>query len=292
MTVYLDLLVIINFAFNFILLTITGWMALKPYSHGRYGIAALVGTIFWFIYFISPKYISINWLCRVAGGLAMTLIAWRPVRLQGLISKSLLLVVAGQLVGGGIYSLLFLLESAPFGTPGGVPLAVVAAGVVLALLVAAWWAGRIQRTQALAAYVGQVSILWDGKEVSVTALLDSGNTLRHPVNSWPVVIVERDVAINLLGAEILNWLDHPITVPPRVIEARVALIPFTSLGARGLLAAVRPDRLVISRGQHRVTLTQVYMAPRQKMQPPLEYPALAFPIELRKDVAGQCEKLG
>ncbi|HCX78579.1 MAG TPA: hypothetical protein DG577_04120, partial [Firmicutes bacterium] len=119
-----------------------------------------------------------------------------------------------------------------------------------------------------ASYTGEVIISWGGKTVSIPALLDSGNTLRHPVNSWPVVILERKAAAGLLEEEVLNWLDQPLSLPPEAIANKVALIPYTSLGARGLLAAVRPDRLVISGAQGSRVLTQVYVAVRQKNQPP------------------------
>lgn len=292
MVVYLDLLALINFAFNFALLTISGWMGLQRFSLGRYGASSLAGTAFWFIFFFAPKYIFINWLCRIAGGLAMTYIAWRPAGLRALLSKCVLLVVAGQLVGGGIYSLAFILDSAPLGQSEGIPLAVAAAGGTLMLAAAAWWAGRIHRAKSLAAYTGEVSISWGGKTVSIPALLDSGNTLRHPVNSWPVVILERKAAAGLLEKEVLDWLDQPLALPPETIEAKVALIPYTSLGAKGLLAAVRPDRLVIHSPRGSQELTQVYVAVRQKKQPPLEYQALAFPADNRKEGGLDCENYG
>jgi stage II sporulation protein GA (sporulation sigma-E factor processing peptidase) len=292
MAVYLDLLALINFAFNFALLTVSGWMGLQRFSLGRYGASSLAGTAFWLIFFFAPKYIFINWLCRIAGGLAMTYIAWRPAGLRALLSKSVLLVVAGQLVGGGIYSLAFFLDSAPLGQSRGVPLAVAAAGGTLMLAVAAWWAGRIHRTKSLASYTGEVIISWGGKTVSIPALLDSGNTLRHPVNSWPVVILERKAAAGLLEEEVLNWLEQPLSLPPEAIANKVALIPYTSLGARGLLAAVRPDRLVISGAQGSRVLTQVYVAVRQKNQPPLEHQALAFPAGMRKEGGLEWENSG
>ena len=194
MAVYLDLLLLINFAFNFALLTISGWMGLQRFHLCRYGTASLAGTLFWLIFFCSPKYICINWLCRIAGGLAMTYLAWFPKDWRGFFSKSFILVVAGQLVGGGIYSLAFFLDSVPLGQSERMPFATVAAGATLMLAAAAWWAGQIHRTKSLASYTGEITVSWGNKRLSIPALLDSGNTLRHPVNSWPVVILERKAA--------------------------------------------------------------------------------------------------
>lgn len=292
MVVYLDLLALINLTFNFALLTITGWMGLQQFSFSRYGISALVGTGFWFIFFFAPKYILINWFCRIAGGLAMTYIAWPSARGRYLLSKGFLLLIAGQLVGGGIYSLAFFLDSPPLGRSGRIPLAVVAAGVTIALAVAAWWVGRIQRTKSLVTYMGEVSISWKNKTIPFTALLDSGNTLRHPVNSWPVVILELQAAATLLESEVLNWLDEPMSLPPEGIENLVALIPYSSLGKKGILAAVRPEKVVIRSPGGSKSLTQVYVAVRPKDQAPLEYQALAFPIDFHKEGGLNCEECG
>lgn len=292
MVVYLDLLALINFTFNFSLLAISGWLSLQRFRLGRYTVSALAGTGLWFIFFFLPKYILISWLFRIAGGLAMAYLAWRPAGVRGLFSRCLLLVVAGQLMGGGIYSLAFVWDSAPLGTPRGIPLWLIAAGGALMLGAAAWWARRLHRTKALTAYIGQVSISWGEKTISVPALLDSGNTLRHPLNSCPVVVLERKAAAKLLSRETIAWLDEPWAMPPPEIETRAALIPYTTVGAKGLLAALRPDGLTISGPTGSRALTQVYIALRQKKQPPLEFEALAFPIDNWKEDDHSCAKLG
>lgn len=222
----------------------------------------------------------------------MTRIAWPRARGRHLLTKGLLLLVAGQLVGGGIYSLVFLLDSTPLAPSGKIPLAVVAAGGIILLAVAAWWAGRMQRTKSLASYLGEISICWKNKTTTLSALLDSGNTLRHPVNSWPVVIVEGSAVAGLLGQDVLDWLEAPLRLPPAAIDNRIALIPYTSLGKKGILAAVKPDEVVIRGPEGSITLTQVYVAVRPKKQAPLEYQALAFPIGIKKEGGSNCEECG
>ena len=55
--VYLDLLLLVNFAFNFVLLVIAGWMGLCKFSLKRYGLAALAGAIICLIFFSFPIHI-------------------------------------------------------------------------------------------------------------------------------------------------------------------------------------------------------------------------------------------
>lgn len=211
----------------------------------------------------------------------MTYIAWKPGDLRGLITKTVMLVVSGQLLGGGIFSLAFALDSTSLTSPspGSISLAIVCGGGVLFLPLAAWWVGRMHSNKQLKCYVGTVSIWLSGRNITLPALLDSGNTLRHPVNSWPVVIIERQGARQLLSEETLAWLDNPLSTPPIGLETRIGLIPFKSVGGAGMLAAVRPDRLVISCELGHKVLTQVYVCVRQKSDRPLDQQALAFPVD-------------
>lgn len=277
MVVYLDLLFIINYVFNLFLLCISGWAGMQQNKAGRLFLAALAGNLFWLIFFFLPQYIFINWMCRILGGLAMAYIAWRPAGAKSLLSKTLLLVVSGQLVGGGIYSLAFALDSTPLGSSAPVSLSIVAGGGVVMVGIAAWWAGRIQKAKQLRSYLGQVKICIGTQTVTIPALLDSGNTLRGPVNNWPVVVIERDIARRLFDGQLVSWLDEPEAPPPEDWQTRIALIPYTTVGGSGLLAAVRPDSLVLYSEMGFATLRQVYVAVRQQNQPSLEFQALAFP---------------
>lgn len=283
MTVYLDLLLAINFVFNLALLTVSGWLGLQRFSASRYCLAAGAGTGFWLIFFFCPQYIFINWLCRILGGLAMAFLAWQPQGLRSLLSRTALLVVSGQLMGGGIYSLAFALGGTPLGSSDALPLAIVMAGAGMMLVLAAWWAGKVHTARQLKGYIGQATIHFQDKVLTVQALLDSGNSLRHPVNSWPVLVLERRPAQDLFPQDLLAWLDEPQHQPPLGLETRIALIPFKSVGGAGLLAAVRPDKVLLKGERGGAVLTQVYVAVRPKQQLPLQHQALAFPVQNWKE---------
>jgi stage II sporulation protein GA (sporulation sigma-E factor processing peptidase) len=278
LVVYLDLLLVLNFSFNFALLIIAGWMGLQQFRARRYIFAALVGTIIWLIFFLSNQYIFIDWLCRIAGGLAMVFIAWRPNTLRDLLSRAFMLVVAGQLMGGGIFSLAFALGGTTLGNQS-VSLTVVTSGGALMLAVAAVAIGRFHSTRQLKSYLGEVIISFQGTALPLSCLLDSGNTLRHPVNSWPVVIIERDAASLLFSSEIMGWIDQPLSLPPPDIATRVGLVSFNSVGGSGMLAVVRPDKVVLRCARGSRTLFQVYVAVRQMNTRSLEHEALAFPVD-------------
>lgn len=274
---YLDLLLVINWGINFIILLITGWIGALPFSLKRYGVASFTGTLVWLIVFFTPQYIFISWLCPLIGGVVLSLIAWPGEGWRRLLSKGALLIVAGQLTGGVIYSLAYFIDTVPLNGEG-FPFAVILGGSGAILPIALLLTGRMHRTKALRSYLGKVEISWSGKTLSVPALLDSGNTLSNPLNHWPVVILEQNAALGFLEGAVLSWLKEPENAPPVELETRTALIPYTSLGGKGLLGAIRPDNLVISSSEGCLTLTQVYLA-LHKGVPAREYKAIAFPIK-------------
>lgn len=89
-----------------------------------------------------------------------------------------------------------------------------------------------------------VVIFYQGKNKSVTALLDTGNRLTEPYSHQPVSLVEKRSCEELF----------------QTVES-VLYIPFSSVGRReGVLPAVRADRMEIESGEKRVTVERPFIA--------------------------------
>lgn len=111
----------------------------------------------------------------------------------------------------------------------------------------------------------QVSIA--GKVKDFTALHDTGNTLRNPVDGRPVLVMEQGAVLSLLPEKERQILeeDHP----PEETMARLyaagsglhfTLLPFRSVGAEsGLLLAVRCEYITVHR--RRIPKTLIALSP-------------------------------
>mgnify|MGYP003253662977 FL=1 len=82
-----------------------------------------------------------------------------------------------------------------------------------------------------------VTVSFCGKEASLSAKVDTGLTLREPFSGLPVIVAERAAVAALLPPDFGN----PATAPPEGLR----LVPYSSLGADGLLPAFRPERAVL-----------------------------------------------
>jgi len=98
-----------------------------------------------------------------------------------------------------------------------------------------------------------IQIVWDSHQISLNALLDTGNRLHDPLTKVPVVIVELSLIQNYLPEEVLAFveqmqkgdLSYNWDLPVAWME-RVRILPFNSIGQEhGILVGFRPDQLTV-----------------------------------------------
>jgi stage II sporulation protein GA (sporulation sigma-E factor processing peptidase) len=98
-----------------------------------------------------------------------------------------------------------------------------------------------------------IQIQWQGQNLKLNALLDTGNRLHDPLTKVPVIVVEFNHIKDLLPPEVLKMVDHlqrgelaDDLAIPLYWEERVRLLPFHSLGKEhGLMVGFRPDRVSV-----------------------------------------------
>lgn len=134
-----------------------------------------------------------------------------------------------------------------------------------------------------------VTVRWDGHEVKLTALLDTGNTLIDPLTRHPVVIVELDRLQSFLPPELIR-LTQGLTDGqfsgyqdvPEGWEKRFRLLPFHAVGqSGGMMVGFRPDVLEVYQKNQRATHRNVVVALHQsRLSPEGLYQGLIPPVVL------------
>lgn len=220
MTVYVDLVMLLNFLVDFFLLVCTNRLSGFPPGPGRCALAAAVGAVysgmclmpgFAFLGNGFWKLISFGILGMAAFGLTRT--ALRRTAVFGLLSMAL----------GGI-ALQF------------------ARGQVLPLMLCVgllWGLCRLGIGEGLGekTYL-PVTMTYGGKTIEVMALRDTGNLLRDPVTGEQVLVLSADAAQRLTGLteqEIASPLE---TLAKRPIPG-LRLVPYRAVGSGGMLLALR-----------------------------------------------------
>lgn len=229
MTVYLDLVVLLNFAVDLLLLLGTNRLCGYPAKFKRVAFAAALGGIY-------------GGVCILPGFGFLGNIAWRMVFL------CLMSVIAfgcnySALRRGIVFALLSMaLGGIALGFDGYGVIGILLGAVGIALMCAVGFHGKIGNHQ----YV-DLTLRYAGREMVITALRDTGNALRDPITGESVTVVGSDIAKAFLGLT-EDALCSPIeTMEQRVIPG-MRLIPYRAVGQpSGMLLAVRMDEVMIGK---------------------------------------------
>lgn len=217
MTVYLDVVMALNFLVDWLLLMGTNRLCGYPISAGRNALGAAAGAIY-------------AGVCLLPGFSFMSSVLWRMVALTamalvsfGLQSSSLrrgaVFLLLSMALGGLVYCL-----GGGFWTLTGA-----AAGVCLLCILGF-------RGKLAGGYV-PVELTYKDRHMKLTALQDTGNTLWDPVTGSPVLVVDSNTARTLTGLTPAQ-LSRPVEAMGTIPGLR--LIPYRAVGTQnGLLLGLQ-----------------------------------------------------
>lgn len=134
-----------------------------------------------------------------------------------------------------------------------------------------------------------IQINWDGNELNLNALLDTGNRLHDPLTKVPVIIIEFGQVKKLLPVEIIELIEKMQTGElnldwklPNVWEDRIRVLPFKSIGKEhGILIGFRPDSLKVWQKKRAIIHNQVVVGIcKRSLSPEGAFQALIPPTVL------------
>ena len=220
MTVYLDLVMGLNFLVDFLLLLGTNQLSGFPAAPGRCALAAAVGAVYSGACLLRGFSFLGNPLWRLVSFLGMSLVCFGVNR--SVLPRGLTFWILSMALGGIAMS---------FGRGEGAYAALWA--VVL------WLLCRLSFRQAPGKreYV-PLEITYNNTTISVLALRDTGNTLTDPITCESVLILSGETACRLTGLT-MEQLHAPLeTIAARQLHG-LRLIPYRSVGGSGMLLAMR-----------------------------------------------------
>jgi len=235
MEIYLDLVMVLNFLVDFLLLLGTNRLAGFPASPWRCAGASVLGALY-------------SGACFLPGFRFLGNILWRGI------SLSLMGILAFGMNAGtwkriGLFLLLTMaMGGIALGLGRGDGPSIVLCALLCLLLSAVSFGGQAGGRE----YV-PLQIASGDRSASLIALKDTGNTLRDPLTGDPVLVVSAAVAGRLTGLTPQQLRTPLETLSSRCVPG-LRLIPYHSVGnAGGFLLAKRFDDVVIG-GKRKSTL--------------------------------------
>ncbi len=248
--VYLDRVFLLNSAVDYLLFLGTARLSGIPLRRRRLVLWAVLGGLYAAAVFIPGLSFLGHPLFRVIAGILIAAGAlrwrWRSAALFFLLSAGLAgIILALGLAFGSVAGLAQRLYYADISWQ---TLLFVSMGFYVLIRLFMGQAARHGGGELL-----QITISLGGRTETVTALHDTGNTLRDPVTGCPALVLERREAESLWSPEVARLLAEPL--PPEEKMARLhrmgcpirfTLLPFRAVGVScGLLLAARSDYIEI-----------------------------------------------
>ena len=267
--IYVDTLFLLNALVDYLLLLGAARLAGERLRRLRFTMGAVLGGGYAVAIFLPGGAFLQRLPCRLAVLALMSVAAYGGSR--RLLRQSLLFLALSCALGGGVLAV-SLLGGRRLTLSGGVVYSAMDIKTVL-LSAAGCYAAvtlvfrGLARHTASAGELAAVRLALDGRNVELTALRDTGNTLTDPVAGIPVLVAEGALLLPLLppGTLMAGELADPVACMERLrdgpLAGRVRLLPYRAVGVeRGLLLALRPDGLWVN-GERRDMLAALSPTP-------------------------------
>ena len=226
MTVYIDLVILLNFLVDLLLLAGTNRLTGHPVTTGRCVAGGVLGGLY-------------GGICVLPGFGFLGNVVWRSAALVGIgvtafgVGRSagrrcVLFVFLSMALGG--FSLLSELRGF-----GGLLLA----AAFLLMLCIFGLREKLGKRELV-----PVELEWKGRKRLLMALRDTGNGLTDPITGTGVLIVSREVAWELTGLSEAQLKD-PVSAIGCDTVPGLRLLPCKTAASSGMMLALRMDRMVV-----------------------------------------------
>lgn len=115
-----------------------------------------------------------------------------------------------------------------------------------------------------------VCVEHSGKKARLRAKIDTGNTLREPFSSLPVMIAEYKFIENLIPNDIREFVFSKTCASYKSLR----MIPFRAISGEGILPAFKPDKIFVENLEGSPVFKNAYIGVCKKGVLPVEFEAL------------------
>lgn len=255
MVLYADILFAFNALVDYLLLLLSARAAGEPLRRVRFALGAALGGLYAVLIFV-PGFGFLNRPgYKLMSALLMLLLAYGATR--ALVKQSVIFFALACALGGGVMAIgmmdgatLSLGRSVVYSIPD-VKLILLSGAVCYAVL--SVFSPGLCRHTAAEGELRTVRFALMGRELALTGLLDTGNTLTDPATGQSVPVAEGEALLPLFPPEncpARGELRDPIPALERLNRGawagRFRLLPYRAVGVeRGFLLAVKMDRITV-----------------------------------------------
>lgn len=277
MTVYADILLVINLFVNYALLLCSSMIMKNAVSRLRVLLGASIGAFYGLIIFLPDMYDAVELILRLAVTVLIVISTFGFKSIRYFL-RCFCTFLAVSFAFGGIMFVLWV-TVAPRGmvyNNGAVyfdiDLAVLAVSTVVSFAVVSLISHFTAR-RAPKESVALVKIVLGDKAVHATALIDTGNSLCETFSGYPVALGEYGTLEKILPSAVRDYIDGKNISP----SADLRIVMHKTVSGTGILPVFRPDYIEIKTASRTVRTDKVYLAATKNNLAGGEYTLLLNP---------------
>ena len=225
----------------------------------RLFVASLIGSIYTLVVFPSLQFMG-KVTIKLSISILMIIISFNPEKLNQFLKQISAFYMVSFAFAGAIIGIFYILNNSFKFT--GISFKdfdeltkFLVIGILIALIliryILKFYQGKINKEN----FITNIIIGLNNKEVELTALIDTGNSLKEPISKKPVIIAEYKALENILPNSIRDMYktnkELDLIQIGKIMEEvsddiKLRLIPFKSLGNdNGILIGFKPDKIKI-----------------------------------------------
>lgn len=287
MTVYIDVLFAVNMIINYLLLLATSKITRQSTSAFRVALGSFAGAVYAVCMFFPQIKALYTIAAKIAVSFILVAITFNIKKVRTFF-KTVCVFYITSFIFGGISLGIFYFTGAGSGTviSNGIfyynlslRLLIISSAIAYGIIRTLWKVCKSDRMRDFK----KIDIYLHGKNVSLNALVDTGNMLNDPLTQTPVVVAEFERLKSILPQN-FNTLYTELYHSPESImlsndvsemAPRLRIIPFSSLGAsESMLLGFKPDAIKIEKQIREDIIIGIYRSHLSKNK---DYNALLNP---------------
>lgn len=224
MVIYLDLIIFINFVFDFSLLETVDLLLKRGSSNKRIALGAILGELSIITLFLPIKGF-LEFVFKIVLTIIMSIGAFKYKDIRYTFYNTVYLYLSGIILGGFEY---YLYNEFQVDAKMGIKYLVV---LVLSPLVLIVYYKLHKKFKNDYNNRHKLKVLYDGHTFEGVGYLDSGNKLTSPINGKKIILIEKEYI-----------LYHKLKLTP---------IPYNALNHHGLLYCFTPDKVIVDEKEYK-----------------------------------------
>jgi stage II sporulation protein GA (sporulation sigma-E factor processing peptidase) len=257
MVVYIDVLFVINLIVNYFILLAVSQILKRNDKRWRLFAGAALGALYASLIFFPKLEILYVALLKLVLSITIVAVSFKIYSIKNFFKLIAVFYIISMLFGGVISALEYFLAPPRLIVQNGIaylnisPLFLILSSAGCYIVIKLF--SRFFHADVHTDDIYEISIEFENKTVTMTALLDNGNDLTDAISGAPVIIAEYSKTEPLIPIKYRDvfktgQLKRTIQDDTSGFSKRFRLVPYGSVGtAGGLLPAFRPDRVSVKK---------------------------------------------